>query len=254
MNLVLIQPFGANSVMLKELVDYANEFFNVYFVDLPGFIKELDPLEEVTVDSLADFVGKYINDLNLDEYIIGGISLGFLVLCHVHIDKKCKGVLAVEPCLGHSSIRVGHAKKILTAGIAKAASKLDLADWMLHSDRMLDLAELIGLTKRPPWMDLVREHMSGKAIADTAYCVLTSNTDSYFSHLPHALIMNAEDETVSYEYVVTELSKHTTDLLIVRSELPHSPRDWSRRYFEENFPHEMMEKMQEFFYSRLYKK
>ena len=54
-NLVLVNGFYTNSIILKGLVDFLDDRFNVHFIDLPGFCAGSPPLEEVNLESFARF-------------------------------------------------------------------------------------------------------------------------------------------------------------------------------------------------------
>jgi len=49
-NLILVNAFYTNSILLKGLIDYLKKYFNVYFIDLPGFAKDAPPLKEISIN------------------------------------------------------------------------------------------------------------------------------------------------------------------------------------------------------------
>ena len=96
-NLVLLHSFPTNSILLSGYIEYLSDSFNVYFIDLPGFTKAVPPLERVTFAGYYDFVGRKIKELDLDSYLVEGISFGFAIVNHLNHDRKCKGIIAIEP-------------------------------------------------------------------------------------------------------------------------------------------------------------
>ncbi|MFZ2053090.1 MAG: alpha/beta fold hydrolase, partial [Candidatus Aminicenantales bacterium] len=98
-NLVLVNAFLTNSLVLRGLIDYLGRFFRVYFIDLPGFIRDVPPLTEVSLGNYAKYVQRRLDDLGLDSYLLGGISFGFAVITHLPPDEHCRGVVAITPFL-----------------------------------------------------------------------------------------------------------------------------------------------------------
>ena len=70
-NLVLVHSFPTNSILLKGLVEFLNDHFNLYFIDLPGFTQKSPPIQQITIDNYSAYVEKYINNLKIDHYILG---------------------------------------------------------------------------------------------------------------------------------------------------------------------------------------
>ena len=105
-NLILVHSFPTNSILLKGFIGYIDDYFNVYPIDLPGFRKDIKPLQKITIDSYSKFVEEKVKKLNLDDFLIGGISFGFIVVNNAKIDKKCKGIIAIEPYVNSKSLRM----------------------------------------------------------------------------------------------------------------------------------------------------
>ena len=227
----------------------------MHFIDLPGFTKDIKPLEEITIQNLAAFTQKELDkiDSDLDRYILCGISMGFLLLCHLKVGDKCIGITAIEPCLDTACLKLSSVEKRFVLGLIKFVSKLDLSDRLLHSDTFVEAGKALNLKQKSNgFLEKLREHVDGKTLVETAQSIITHNKKCKFnSRLPHVLIMNTEDEVVNYDYVVREMSRNIPDLLIMRSTMPHHPKDWSRGYFEKNFPPENFEKLEKFFLNRM---
>jgi len=82
-NLVLVNAFLTNSLVLRGLIDYLGKYFRVHFIDLPGFIRDIPPLSEISLENYASYVRRRIDELDLDSYLLGGISFGFAVVSHL---------------------------------------------------------------------------------------------------------------------------------------------------------------------------
>lgn len=77
---MLVHSFPTNSVLLHGLEEFFADFFTVHFIDLPGFHKN-NPKHKgsVTLKKFSNYFDQQIAELDADEYIVGGISFGFLV-------------------------------------------------------------------------------------------------------------------------------------------------------------------------------
>lgn len=96
-NLVLVPSFGTNRLILRGLADYLGEAFTVYFIDLPGFTRQVQPLRPITLAAYSAFVEDKLGQLGLESYWLGGISFGFLVVNRLPFDPRCQAVLGIEP-------------------------------------------------------------------------------------------------------------------------------------------------------------
>ncbi|PSO45454.1 MAG: hypothetical protein BRC25_02260 [Parcubacteria group bacterium SW_6_46_9] len=113
--LVLVHSFPTNSILLSGLVDYLEDYFNLHFIDLPGFTAE-SPYDgnKITLSHFSEYVEDEIDKLDWDNYIVGGISFGFLVINQADINEnKCQAMIAVEPYLNSKYLHLGFIKKFL---------------------------------------------------------------------------------------------------------------------------------------------
>lgn len=110
-NLVLVNAFYINSILLKGFIDYLSRYFNLHFIDLPGFAKHSPPLEEISVSLYSEYVSQKINRLNLNHYIIAGISFGFLIVSSISLDTKCKGIVAIFPYINKNFLKLKITKR-----------------------------------------------------------------------------------------------------------------------------------------------
>lgn len=73
-NLVLVHSFPTNSTLLNGFTEFLEDFFNVYFIDLPGFNIDVSPMKDISFDNYSKFVENKIKQLQLDNYFLGGVS------------------------------------------------------------------------------------------------------------------------------------------------------------------------------------
>ncbi|MGK9149325.1 alpha/beta hydrolase [Plantibacter flavus] len=77
---VLIPGIGVSSTYFERLAPHLNEFGPVHALDLPGFGGVPHPASTLTIREYADLVGKVIDELELDDPIIVGHSMGSQVV------------------------------------------------------------------------------------------------------------------------------------------------------------------------------
>jgi len=77
---VLIPGIGVSSTYFERLAPHLNEFGPVHALDLPGFGGVPHPSSTLTIREYADLVGKVIDELELDDPIIVGHSMGSQVV------------------------------------------------------------------------------------------------------------------------------------------------------------------------------
>ena len=68
-NIILIPGFPGNRFLVKDLMSYFSEFGKVYTVDLPGFVPDITPLKNPSIENFSRYVEEYIKGLGLKNYI-----------------------------------------------------------------------------------------------------------------------------------------------------------------------------------------
>ncbi|CAN5125325.1 hypothetical protein BH09ACT1_BH09ACT1_13520 [soil metagenome] len=77
---ILVPGIGVSSTYFEKLAPHLNEFGPVHALDLPGFGGVPHPSSTMSIRQYADLVGKVIDDLELDDPIIVGHSMGSQVV------------------------------------------------------------------------------------------------------------------------------------------------------------------------------
>jgi pimeloyl-ACP methyl ester carboxylesterase len=77
---VLVPGIGVSSTYFEKLAPHLNEFGPVHALDLPGFGGVPHPNSTLSIEQYADLVGKVIDELDLDDPIIVGHSMGSQVV------------------------------------------------------------------------------------------------------------------------------------------------------------------------------
>lgn len=80
---VLVPGIGVSSTYFERLAPHLNEFGPVHALDLPGFGGVPHPAKTLTIEEYGDLVGKVIDELELDDPIVVGHSMGSQVVSHL---------------------------------------------------------------------------------------------------------------------------------------------------------------------------
>jgi len=215
-----VHSFPTNSIILKGLIEYLNKYCNVYFIDLPGFTKKVPPLKNISLENYSKYLDKKIKSLKIKSYVAAGISFGFLVVNNAKLDKRCKGIIALEPYIDSKSLDMGFLKK---------SAYIVLADSLLF----LGLGALLKI-KIPSQIDQ-------KTFLKTSSLILKNNDPIKFKNLPYVLVINKNDGTVNSKYIIKKFNKPSH--LIIHTHMDHYPKNLSKEYFKEMLPKSMLKKM-----------
>lgn len=234
-NLVLIQAYPANSTLTVGAISYLEEFFNVYFIDLPGFHPDQAPLEEISLEAFAQNIADRIEKLGLDSYVLSGISFGALIANYVPVDDKCLFILAIEPFLGYKYIKIDFLKRLYILGLIEFAKRTNIANKMWDKEWFRDiLSKTMG--KSEDMINVVLEEMDPKAFIITAEIALKYKEEITFQDKPYVLLLNPQchlikfDDTL-YQYVRGIENKH---LRVILTTVEHYPEDPSYEYFKKH--------------------
>ena len=250
-NLILVNPFYANSILLKGLIEYLNDYFTLHFFDLPGFSKNSMPLEKITWGNLSDSIQKKIERLNLDHYIVGGISFGFNVVNNIplEMDDRCKGILAIFPYIDSKSLNFRKRKKIIYSTVVNLLCFTGLSS-RIWKNKYTEKFAYWYSTYPPERVKVILEQMDGKTFFQTARLILHNNHGIKFHEKPYILIINKDDNTIKYDYCLQTFRENVDDLFVLHSEIDHYPEDLSKKYIQERFSPEDIPKAIDFLNGR----
>jgi pimeloyl-ACP methyl ester carboxylesterase len=241
-NLVLIHSFPTNSILLSGLIEYLNDYFNVYFIDLPGFTKAVPPLPRIDFEGYYNYTENKIREFNLNSYVAGGISFGFWVINHIHHDSRCKGIVAIEPYLGPKSLKMGLLKGALYTLFIKSVCAFNLSSPVWHSQVMKTY--LPRIRHYPPGaFDVMLDQIDARTFFETANLLFGDVGPYHFHDLPYVLLANKDDTTVNYEYLYRAFTENVERLCIINTVIEHYPKETTKAYFRGQVPEEDVKKI-----------
>ncbi|HCS47297.1 MAG TPA: hypothetical protein DIW61_03190 [Candidatus Aminicenantes bacterium] len=236
-NLVLVNAFLTNSLVLRGLIDYLGKYFQVHFIDLPGFVRDIPPLSEVTLENYAVHVQGRIDDLDLDSYLLGGISFGFAVINHMALGDRCKGVVAITPFLNSRCLNLGLVKKSTYSLLVRLALAFDLTS-KIWNHRLFHRVFHWYSDYPSDRIETLLSQMEGRTFFETARIILTHRRPCRFQNLPHVLILSHSDRTIKNGPLLELFEKEIDRLKVVRAGIDHYPLEVSEDYFRTRFPKE----------------
>ena len=98
-NLILIHGFGNSLGTWNNLAPEIIESYNVYAIDMIGFGLSEKPIHyKYTNINQASIIQSFVEELNMESFIVGGHSLGGAVAMHVAMNnQKTKGLILFNP-------------------------------------------------------------------------------------------------------------------------------------------------------------
>ncbi len=240
-HLLLVHSFPTNSVLLHGLEEFLADYFTVHFIDLPGFHKNSPPLHgNITLKKFSDYFEQKILELDLSEYIVAGVSFGFLVVNNAKLDKKCKAILAMEPfintdCLNISFLNKGKYKTITSllkiVRLAGVESKIWKSDWFnKYLQKISDYPE--------ERVNTIIKHIDARTFFTVMGLLLSYKKDPKFHDLPYFLVGNFADKTINFDKAVEIFIKNLHELHIASEPIDHYPKDLTKSYFKSRIPQE----------------
>lgn len=240
-DLVLVHSFPTNSVLLSGLKDYLDDYFTVHFVDLPGFHKDNPPLKgAITIKKFSDFLEKKIEDLNLKEYVVGGISFGFLVVNNAKLDKNCKAILAMEPYLNIECLNMTfweRKKYILISFILKGMHYFKMENSIWKSKWFASYLQKESDSPKER-VSMIIKHIDCHTFFTVMKILLSYTKQPKFHELPYFLIGNFADKTINFDSVVEIFIKNLREIHIASEPIDHYPKNLTKDYFRIRIPAE----------------
>ena len=191
-------------------------------------------LKEISFDSFSKFLEKRINDLKLGNFIIGGISMGFFIVNKLPFDHRCQGILAIEPYIDSNTLLFGrHTVKVLIILIS-GIQLLKLERHLWESNLFKVILSRLKLPKNI--IPSILAEYSPQTFFKLAKIILSNNEAIKFQNKPYVLLVNKDDGTVSYNYLVKVFKEKVNQLKIITTHVEHYPSDLSKQYFEMMIP------------------
>lgn len=246
-NLVLIHSYGTNSKILRGLSKYLDNYYNVYFIDLPGFIDTVPAIPNVTIEKLAKYVEMQIEKLDIDNYLVAGISFGFLVANSMSIDsKKCKAIIAMEPYINRNVLKFNLITRLLLLNFMRFISLLRVEYRIWRSKFVREL--LIKISLPVTVIDEILHDIDAKTFIDLGKFLLTYTEEPKLKNIPYAVLMNKNDYTINYKKIYEFFMETPEKVILMETDMDHYPADLSEEYFSRKIPARYFNSLNEFIF------
>lgn len=245
--LVLIHSFPTNSILLKGLIDFLNDYFDLYFIDLPGFIKTSPPLEKISISSYSEYVKQKIDSLNIKDFWIGGISFGFLIANDVARQlsrKQCRGIIAMEPFIDYTSLEISYIKRENLLNFIRLVClfKLERKVW-----KSKYFKRLLGRMGSPAnRVSALLKTVDPRTFFLTAKLLLGKKRDIAFVKLPYILVNNPHDETVFEDKITNLFASNVAKICSIKTSSEHYPINPTRLYFKNHISQKSLKEILKF--------
>ncbi|MDD5547554.1 MAG: hypothetical protein PHN74_01445 [Candidatus Pacebacteria bacterium] len=248
-NLVIVHSFPTNSVLLQGLTDFLSDYFNVYMIDLPGFMPDVLPLKEISLEGYRRYVKEKIESFDLKTYWMAGVSFGFLVVDGIR-DDKCLGFLAIEPYINSEFLKMSKFKKFAYIFIISIVGGTGIYK-KIWGSRLLKF--LLGKEYRKR-MDILFSTIDARTFFETAKFILKDKKFPVFQDKPYVLVVNKKDLTIFSDKTISFFKKKANNLEIIFSTSEHYPQHMTKEYFQKHISEKEVGRMREFLESAESKK
>ncbi len=246
--LVLIPGFATNSELLAGFIAFLQPYFEVYCIDLPGFHASTKPLHDISIKAYQHYVEAEIAALQLDQYVLGAASFGFLISNHIVAHDNCIGMIAFFPYMSGQFLTVDSKRKRRLLVVAQLIARLRLHTLIWKVDRLFHRLMLVVYSSQQQALFAhFREHLDPATLFRLGIILLQHTQVCLPYKKPYALIMNPTDELISHQHVTKTLAEHAADFLEVHTTAVHFPIRWDVDYFREHAAHSDMESIADFF-------
>lgn len=231
---VLVQAFPANEVLSKGIFDILNRYFNVHFLNLPGFHSSEAPIDGRSIDDYVTNIEERIDALNLDKFVLAGISFGFLLINKANISKeKLYYRMGFAPFLGISKTKLTKKKVLLLKVLTSSVCKLHIENRVWNNQVSYYFAKRL-FKDDDLVLDEIFRSTQPKSFFEVLHYILTFKGPIEFKDSNYVLYMNPNDETVDYMETFDYFKKGVppSRLKVVNTNLPHFPKDLSTEFFE----------------------
>ncbi|MBP6060580.1 MAG: hypothetical protein KA515_01070 [Candidatus Pacebacteria bacterium] len=245
-HLLLVHSFPTNSVLLRGLEEFLADFFTVHFIDLPGFHIESPALNgAITLKKFSNYFDQKIAELNVDEYIVGGVSFGFLIINNAKLDKRCKAILAMEPFINTECLNINFWKQkqyIATSILLKLIHTLRLEKHIWESKWFSKFLQKESDYPKER-IDTIIKHINSRTFFAVTNLLMNYHHQPKFHNLPHFLIGNFADKTINFDKTVEIFIKNLHELHIASEPIDHYPKDLTKSYFKTRIPREHIQRL-----------
>lgn len=216
-------------------------------MELPGLHPDHRPFKKQNLLSYVDYADKqlrqYIKNKAIENYVLCGLSFGYLVANQMPYDKKCLGVVALLPYLGRKSL-----------GISKKEF------WELYiGTRILSFRPFAQRFWETKYLHArLSQRMSQHQLQ---ICKRDFDPVTYFAlgnylmrikevsirkDYKQVLILSTKDEMLKWKYIENRFRSEVLDLQVYKVKLSHYPKFMTKEEVEKELSPGLLDKIAKF--------
>jgi pimeloyl-ACP methyl ester carboxylesterase len=237
MNIVVVQAFPANETLSSGIIRFLSDYFQVYFINLPGFHPSVPPFCGACLDSCVQYVESKIEELGLDEYILAGISSGYLIANRICIeDGNCRAILASGPFLGIDYLKISKPKRFSYVLSLNLTRRLRLDRWLWNRSFFRKLLSNL-LDKSGTVVETILGEVDPETFFSIGLELLKFKEEPSFKDIPYIVLINPGEDVIDFSKTVSSFWSGVDPdrLRVIYTRANHYPDEPTYEYFQRTF-------------------
>jgi esterase/lipase len=242
---ILIPSFSTNSLILKGLISRLSDYFKVYPLDYSGYRSNTPPLNDYSIQNVVEKLEKDIENLNLNSYVIGGVSMGYLFTNKIKANKKCNGIVAMFPLVSDKTINIKPIKKSafqIGLNVVRLSKIYDLIWRSKHFKK-------IFINKYFPKdiSKIMSDEINPRSFFEITNLILNKKYEIQINTTPHVIIINDYDYAIKSSITMSILESKIPNKMIIKSDMPHNPNSLDKKVFDKYLDDTKMKNIVKYF-------
>lgn len=245
-NVVLIPGFGVNAHSMSGLKELLESVFNVYIIEIPGTSEESPPPPKLSFKANIEYVNNKIDRLNLDSYLLAGISYGALYAYNCELnDERCRGIIALAPYVNSNYLVSPNnfdsfylralSGFIMVTRLYKVLWKSKFMDLLFRGRVREDIARNI------------KNNFDPRTFLWT-YLFLTKYKGEFITRkLPYLLAMSRRDDILNYDKTRSLFEEKCSILNFIELKGRHLPSSFRKEYLKKIISSKLVSDVDNFF-------
>ncbi len=209
-------------------MEYLEQFYHVYAIDLPGFVPGSEPISEVSLERYADATQELIDALGITDYWMAGLSFGFLVANICSHDKRCFGTVSVVPYINKNYLIKNEWLYFL---LEKSFALICKFKWYEKAYRSIWLRKALLTETHEDRVDEILATVSACTFFETALLLFKLDKEPDLNHKPYIFFVTEEDSTIKMDKLETLLAR-IENKQVVKITCSHHPDEITKQYFD----------------------
>lgn len=241
--LILIPGFGANKYILSKYIDVLDDFLDVTVIDLPGMDKDIKYTKPLDINYYKNYIEGKLKELNYENYIISGLSMGYAIINSLELDNSCNGIIALLPFLGTENLNKSKKNDPKNRIILKTVLKTKQEQLVWERTKF---KEFLGSSFTEREIELALKTIDPHAYFSIGRQLLKTKNIIPRNDKPTVLMISKNDEMVNYERTKKAFKDNVDNLKVIETTLSHFPRKTSEDLIRQNINKNTVKEIESF--------